>query len=114
MLGVPPKPLGGYRQYSSEDLDHLRFIKRAQKLGFSLDEIGNLLQLGQANYAETLALATLKLILIEDRIAGLERIASTIRQLVQRCDTEERGGCLIVASLSLGRGGEWQCCVPQG
>ena len=101
LLAVPAKPLDGYRHYSREDLDRLCFIKRAQKLGFSLDEIASLLQLGQANCAETRALATLKLALVEDRIADLERIASTIRQLVQRCDNQDQGGCPIVASLSL-------------
>jgi hypothetical protein len=58
-------------------------------------------------------LATLKLTPIEDRTAGLERIASAIRQLVQRCDKDERGGCPIVASLSLDVAGNEDVAPPQ-
>ena len=43
LLDEPPKPLGGYRDYLPEQVKRLRFIKRAQALGFTLDEVGALL-----------------------------------------------------------------------
>jgi len=105
LLAVPPKSLNGYHHYPAQDVKRLRFIKRAQKLGFSLDEVANLLRLGEARCAETRELATHKLELIETRIADLERMAGTIRELVQRCGTGGAEGCPIVESLSDGEAG---------
>src|SRR5260370_15441114 len=46
LLEEPPRRASGYRQYSEQVVSRLRFIKRAQQLGFSLKEIAELLQLG--------------------------------------------------------------------
>src|SRR6266704_5758297 len=45
LLPKPPRTQSGYRQFSPETAQRLRFIKRAKELGFSLDEIGELLEL---------------------------------------------------------------------
>src|SRR4051812_15693257 len=47
LLPVPPSPLGGVRRYSGKDLQRLRFIKRAQQLGFTLDEVAELMALSE-------------------------------------------------------------------
>jgi MerR family transcriptional regulator, mercuric resistance operon regulatory protein len=45
LLKLPEKPYGGMRSYNDEDLRRLRFIRRAQQLGFSLEDIRELLEL---------------------------------------------------------------------
>jgi len=45
LLELPEKPYGGMRSYNDEDLQRLRFIRRAQQLGFSLEDIRELLEL---------------------------------------------------------------------
>lgn len=60
LLDEPPKPLGGHRRYSPEQAKRVSFIKRAQALGFTLEEIGRLLSLDAAcdcNQARLLALS---------------------------------------------------------
>ena len=42
LLSEPKRPLGGIRRYGSADIDRLTFVKTAQQLGFSLDEVGDL------------------------------------------------------------------------
>src|SRR5438876_3640410 len=70
LLDEPAKPLGGYRRYSADMSKRVRFIKRAQALGFTLTEVGGLLGLDEAcACAETLALAVRKLALIEQKMA---------------------------------------------
>lgn len=62
LLDEPPKPPGGHRRYAPEQTKRLRFIKRAQALGFTLDEVGALLTLDAAcACGETRALAVRKL-----------------------------------------------------
>ena len=57
LIQRPTKPGAGYREYSGVILQRLRFIKRAKNLGFTLDEIENLLQLSQGACADVQALA---------------------------------------------------------
>jgi len=45
LVNEPPRPLGGIRRYTEADADRLRFIKRAQAMGFTLVEAGSLLKL---------------------------------------------------------------------
>ncbi len=101
LLQEPPKPAEGYRLYPLDAVARILFIKRAQRLGFSLEEIINLLRLGEGNCSETKALALQKLSAIEARLADLERMKRTLQELVQQCD---KGGtsapCPIVASLA--------------
>ena len=72
LLDEPPKPAGGHRRYAPEQAKRLRFIKRAQALGFTLDEVGALLTLDAAcACGETRALAVRKLGLIDQKMADL-------------------------------------------
>lgn len=72
LLEEPPKPPGGHRRYSAEQLKRVRFIKRAQALGFTLSDVGGLLALDAACACkETRALAERKLALIERKIIDL-------------------------------------------
>ena len=101
LLQEPPKPREGYRRYPRNSVDRVRFIKRAQKLGFTLEEIIVLLKLGDENCAETQKLAAQKLQLIEARLADLEKMRKTLTDLVSQCGQDSKKiGCPIVASLA--------------
>ena len=102
LVAEPPRPLGGVRHYDGKTVARLRFIKRAQQLGFSLDEVRNLLALedGQ-NCRETRALAARKLDVIEARLADLRRMQKMLKGLIVECDSGKRPrACPIIATLS--------------
>jgi MerR family mercuric resistance operon transcriptional regulator len=102
LLDEPPKPLGGYRHYLPEQVKRLRFIKRAQALGFTLDEVGILLKLDAAcTCRETRALAVHKLALIEQKMADLAALRQVLGGLVQECDAGAGGAaCPIIDVLN--------------
>ncbi len=101
LIPEPAKPLSGYRHYSPETVDRVRFIKRAQELGFTLKEIVTLLQLGDGHCRETKQLASTKLATIEARLVDLEAMRKVLKKLIQRCDKNTaQKGCPIVESLT--------------
>ena len=72
LMREPARPPGGVRYYSLDDMKRIRFIKRAQQLGFTLEEVTNLLKLEDGRSCrETERLAEQKLVLAEARIADL-------------------------------------------
>ena len=104
-LGLMPKPArahGSVRRYGAEAADRLRFIKRAQALGFSLDEVKLLLDLSVGEHcAETRAFAKQKKRLVERKIADLKGIQAALDKLIRACGTGKKGrGCPIIESLS--------------
>jgi MerR family mercuric resistance operon transcriptional regulator len=104
LLREPQRPLNGVRRYSAGDVKRIRFIKRAQQLGFSLVEIANLLTLEDGRSCrETQRQASKKLALVEARITDLERLRGTLKELIGRCEAG-RGkiACPIIASLTGG------------
>jgi MerR family mercuric resistance operon transcriptional regulator len=102
LLDEPPKPLGGHRRYAPELAKRVRFIKRAQALGFTLDEVGALLTLDAAcACGETRALAVRKLGLIEQKMADLAAMRQALGGLVQQCDAGDSGtNCPIIDVLA--------------
>ena len=87
LLDEPPKPLGGHRRYSAEQAKRVRFIKRAQGLGFTLDEVSALLTLdATCGCAETRTLADRKRMLIEQKIAYLAAMHQVLDDLIRQCD----------------------------
>lgn len=102
ILVEPAKKLGGLRYYDASSVERVRFIKRAQTLGFTLDEVTTLLALQKSNAcAETHDAATKKLKMVEDRIRDLERMRATLKLLIGQC--RQGGidvGCPIIESLS--------------
>ena len=102
LLTEPPKSEGGFRYYDNDTIDRVRFVKRAQALGFSLEEVTGLLALEQSNACgPTHDAAVRKLQLVEERIADLKRIRSTLRNLVQQCEAGPATvSCPIIESLA--------------
>ena len=87
LLDEPPKPLGGHRRYAPSQVRRVRFIKRAQALGFTLDEVNTLLTLDSAcGCAETRTLADCKRVLIERKMADLTAMYQALGELIQLCD----------------------------
>ncbi len=88
LLSRPPKPEEGYRRYPMEAVKQVRFIKGAQRLGFSLKEIAELLVLGRQggiSCTEMLDLTSRKVVDIEHKIAALEVMKSTLLELAGKC-----------------------------
>ena len=102
LLDEPAKPHGGQRRYAPAAATRVRFIKRAQQLGFTLEEVKGLLLLedGQ-NCRETRLLAEYKLALIEVRITDLGHMRRLLKGLIAECIEGRRPrSCPIIATLS--------------
>ena len=92
LLHEPPKPLAGYRQYPSDTVRRVRFIKRAQALGFTLEEISGLLGLDERTAClETQGLAQQKLTLIEAKIFDLLNMQKALSRLMRDCSASTSG-----------------------
>jgi Hg(II)-responsive transcriptional regulator len=88
LLPEPERSESGYRAYDGEAIRTVRFVKRAQQLGFSLEEIGSLLHLAagrphSCDAAQTLAAERLDQ--LEQKIADLTAMRDSLRQLVATC-----------------------------
>jgi MerR family mercuric resistance operon transcriptional regulator len=104
LVQEPARPPGGVRRYGEAAVSRVRFIRRAQELGFSLAEIRRLMRLGDPqSCGEARSLAAEKLALVESRVAALERLRRVLRDLIGRCD-RRRGkvACPIIESLAQG------------
>ena len=101
LLPMPRRDYGSVRRYCADDLKRIRFIKRAQKLGFSLDEVALLLGLSDGKHCqETKVLAQTRLAVVEEKIADLEAIEKALKGLVAKCSKGSRGcGCPVIDAL---------------
>jgi Hg(II)-responsive transcriptional regulator len=87
LLKKPARSASGYRLYDAADAVRLRFIRRSKALGFSLDEIVELLRLndGGGRRSAVRALAQRRLTEIEQKLVEISRMRDTLRRLVHRC-----------------------------
>jgi len=100
LIKRPVKPEIGYRQYENESLQRLLFIKKAKTLGFSLDEIGNLLVLSEGHCADVQSLARQKLIGIKTKVKDLQRLEHVLEDLVSQCNNNiDAAHCPIINTL---------------
>lgn len=94
LLPEPSRPLGGVRRYGDTDLTRLQFIRRAQAMGFSLDEIAGLLQVKGADACEhTRQLTEHKLADVRRRLDELRRLEGELVQLVADCELTRPDEC---------------------
>lgn len=103
LLAGTARTAAGYRLFSEQDLHTLRFIQRARSLGFSIDQIGQLLALWQdreRSSATVKALARQHLQELEDKIAGLQSMHDSLSQLASCCLGDERPDCPILERLA--------------
>ncbi len=103
LIGTPRKPPGGVRRYPHAALAPLRFIRRAQQLGFSLKEIRELLALGEQSCGATRRIAERRLADIEARLNDLKTMRRLLARLIRECAAGRDAACPIVQSLSVER-----------
>lgn len=104
-IGLMPSPTrtgSGYRSYSEQDVERLRFITRGRDLGFSLDEIRSLMRLdqdGDLACEDVTRLAQQHLIDVQERIRDLQRVARELERTISSCGGGVRAQCAILDAL---------------
>lgn len=100
LLPVPPSATG-YRRYGAEVLARLRFIRRAQALGFTLEEIGELLKLQDGTDRRSVRrIAQARLAQLTERIGDMQKMARALEHLIHECEHSSRAPrCPIIASI---------------
>ena len=101
LLAEPARPPGGIRRYGNAEVARVKFVKSAQRLGFSLDEVAQLLRLEDGGHCtEAADLAALRLADVRSRLADLTRMEIALAALVEQCGTRQRNvSCPLIASL---------------
>lgn len=101
LLPLPARAESAFRKYPPALVDRIRFIKRAQELGFTLEEIGALLELEDGKNRRAIRkVAAARLAQIRARIADLTRMEHTLSHLIEHCETTGQARpCPIIATL---------------
>ncbi|KMP11137.1 hypothetical protein UZ36_05405 [Candidatus Nitromaritima sp. SCGC AAA799-C22] len=110
LLNPPPRSQAGYRLYSEEDMAKIYFIKNAQKLGFSLKEISELMKL-RIKKGKTcdpvLKKAQDKLDEVERKIKNLKAMRKVLKELINKCNKDApTSECPILESFDSERGSQ--------
>ncbi len=104
LLPEPQRRESGYREYSPEDVFRIKFIKRAQELGFTLKEISELLALrvdSKTTCAKVKKQAEAKISGIEEKILLLKKMKAALGKLASTCkDHKPQQGCPILEYLN--------------
>jgi len=103
--GLVPQPgrgAGAYRRYGKDHVDRIRFVKRAQALGFSLDEVATLLELEDGTDRRSIRrIAAARLEETRRRIADLKRIERVLGHLLHECEAHARAPrCPIIGAIT--------------
>lgn len=102
LLPLPARTASGYRSYAAPDVNRLRFIRRAKALGFSLEEISELLTLsaGKGSRADVKAIANRRLRDLEQKIKELTVVRDTLAHYARRCSGHGPvAGCPIIEAV---------------
>lgn len=104
LIPEPPRSASGYRQYASDDVTRLHFIRRAKSLGFTLEEIGELMAISGHSFDDMNEMkekASRKLEVVEARLVELARMRDALRGLVDACPGHgPLAACPIMAALT--------------
>lgn len=100
LIEQPDKPITGYRVYPKETLNRIHFIKRAQSLGFSLNEIRQLLDMTDGQCDTAAQIGQDKLRLIRDKIIDLSKMAAVLEDYTQQCAVNvNHANCPLIDTL---------------
>jgi len=105
-IGLMPTPARGYgsvRRYNPTSVERLRFIKRAQQLGFTLEEVAHLLRLEDGTHCnEARTLAAHKLVAVEQKLADLQAMRDVLAKLIAACGNRRgsKQSCPLIESLA--------------
>ncbi|MBM3510929.1 MAG: Cu(I)-responsive transcriptional regulator [Alphaproteobacteria bacterium] len=94
---------GGYRKYDDNDVQTLRFVRRARDLGFSIEHVSELLSLYRdrdRSSAEVKRIVEDRITEIERKVAELQSMRATLQRLSERCHGDERPECPILDDLA--------------
>lgn len=95
-----PRANGKTREYETEDVIAMRFIRRAQALGFTLAEVSTLIQLSTADCEDVERLAQDRIEQVREKIRALRRVEDTLAHVVERCACRKpHEGCPIIEAL---------------
>lgn len=109
LLAAPLRSAGGYRRYTAQNVEELRFIKKAQALGFSLEEIGEILKLsraGQAPCSHVLDLARRHLDAVQERIRQLTLFRDQLTTEIAKWDGARQPTCEGLCQIIVGAADE--------
>jgi DNA-binding transcriptional MerR regulator len=95
LLPVPARTAGNYRSYASDHARRLAFIRRARELGFSIEDVRELLDL-----AEHREIVARQLAATEKKIAALKRLRAELRQTLASCKGGRIAECQVIRALS--------------
>jgi MerR family mercuric resistance operon transcriptional regulator len=106
LISQPVRAVGGYRRYGGGHVHRIHFIKRAQDLGFTLEEIESLLELEDGTDRRSIRrIAAKRLDETRRRIADLQRIERALGHLLHECEEHVRSPrCPIIAAIASGNG----------
>lgn len=94
------KPTTGFRHYPDETVARIRFIKQAQELGFTLEEVANLLSLNDQPCNQVQGLAERKLSSVKEKMVNLHRLENVLQSLLAQCHSnDDESRCPIIHSL---------------
>jgi Hg(II)-responsive transcriptional regulator len=102
LLPRPPRRMSGYREFPDDAVRMVRFIKRAQDLGFTLDEVEELLRLRsdrRRDRARVRAVAEKRVRQIDRKIAELKAMKTALAHLVHCCEDGSTLECPIIEAL---------------
>lgn len=102
LIGPAVRTDSGYRVYSDQDLHTLRFVRRARDLGFSVEQMNELLALWQDRSrasADVKRIALEHVQELERKAEALREMAATLKHLAQHCHGDERPDCPILENL---------------
>ena len=101
LLPQPERPYGRIRRYGQADVALVKFVKSAQRLGFSLDEVGQLMKLEDGTHcSEAAELAAHRLADVRARMADLTRMEEALSTLVRECNAHHGNvSCPLIAAL---------------
>jgi MerR family mercuric resistance operon transcriptional regulator len=102
LVSQPTRKVGAYRRYDAKHVARIRFIKRAQELGFTLEEIEELLRLEDGTDRRSIRrIASQRLEQIRARMADLKRMERALAHLQHDCEANEKAlHCPIIAAIA--------------
>jgi Cu(I)-responsive transcriptional regulator len=103
LLPAPPRTAAGYRVYSETDIAILCFVRRARSHGFTVENVADLLALWRdrrRTSAEVKMVAVEHIRQIERKRHELEQLERTLRELVERCEGDDRPDCPILEAIA--------------
>ncbi len=103
LIAKAPRSVGGYRTYSDQDVCTLRFIRQARNLGFSLQQISELLSLWHdrnRHDCKAKALAMSHIATLDERIRELNAMKYALAELVSHCHGDEQANCSILEGIA--------------